>query len=420
MTMFSTMLDPQPASAGPLEGCQIPRIRIAAFCETAEMNDAVAAAAADRRMMRAKVETELGGTRSAIAQYTQAPSPDLIVLERQIPGDLLLEELEKLAEVCDVGTKVLVVGASNDVRLYRELLNRGISDYLVGPVDAPALIGAIARLYQGADAKKLGRTYAFVGAKGGVGSSTVAHNVAATMARSLELDVILADLDLPFGTAGLDFNLDGAQGMAEALESAGRLDELLLERLLGKCADRLNMLAAPVTLERQYDLGEEDFDELVDVAKASAPHVVLDVPHLWTSWARRMLVAADEVVVTAGPDLANLRNTKSLVDALRKARPHDAPPKVVLNQVGVAKRPEIKPADFAKAIQLDPTVCIAFEPKLFGKAANNGQMIADVAARSAAPFGTLAEALLARSGLKRKTAKSRGLFSSLSPRRRSA
>ena len=412
MTMFATMLDPQPAVTDRLEGCHIPRIRVTAFCETPEMNDTVAAAAADRRMMRTRVETEMGGTRTAVTQYRQAPSPDLIILERQIPGDLLLEELERLAEVCDAGTKVVVIGVSNDVGLYRELLNRGISDYLVGPVDASTLIATIGRLYQGEGAKKLGRTYAFVGAKGGVGSSTVAHNVAATMARSFELDVILADLDLPFGTAGLDFNLDGAQGVAEVLESAGKLDELLLERLLGKCAERLNMLAAPVTLERPYDLGEEDFDELVDVAKASAAHVVLDMPHLWTSWARRVLVAADEVVVTAGPDLANLRNTKSLIDALRKARPHDAPPKVVLNQVGMAKRPEIKPADFAKAIQLDPAACIAFEPKLFGTAANNGQMIADVAARSAAPFAKLAEALAAHGGVKRKAGK-RGRFSSL-------
>lgn len=419
MTLISTMHDPQPALAAALGNRPVPKIRIAAFCETAETHDAVAAAALDRRMMRAGVDAGMGGTQSAIARYSDAPSPDLILLERQVPGDLLLEELGRLAEVCDAGTRVIVIGALNDIRLYRALIDHGISDYLVGPVDAPTLIAAIVRLYEGADAKKLGRTCAFVGAKGGVGSSTIAHNVAATLADRLDLDVILADMDLPFGTAGLDFNLDSAQGMAEALESGGKLDELLFERLLGKCSERLNMLAAPATLERPYDLGEEDVDALIDVARTSASHIVLDMPHLWSAWARRMLVAADEVVVTAAPDLANLRNTKSLVEALRKARPNDAPPRLVLNQVGVAKRPEIKPADFAKAVGLDPVAAIPFEPKLYGTAANNGQMIADIAARSAAPFATISEALLG-SGARRQRDKGRGLLSRLSPRRRSA
>ena len=361
----------------------------------------------------------MGGTKTAIARYGDTPSPDLIVLERQVPGDLLLEELGRLAEVCDAGTRVIVIGASNDIRLYRTLMENGISDYLVGPADAPTLIASIVRLYEAADAKKLGRTCAFVGAKGGVGSSTVAHNVAATMAGRLELDVILADMDLPFGTAGLDFNVDSTQGVAEALESGGKLDELLFERLLGKCAERLNMLAAPATLERPYDPSEEDFDALVDVARTSASHVVLDMPHLWSGWARRMLVAADEVVVTAVPDLANLRNAKSLVETLRKARPHDAPPRLVLNQVGMSKRPEIKAAEFAKALELDPVAVIAFDPKTYGTAANNGQMIADVAARSAAPFATISEALLATGGVKRRRDKG-GFLSRFSARRRPA
>lgn len=417
MSLISGMQDPQPASAPELGNRQVPKIRIAAFCETAETQDAVVAASIDRRMMRASVDSVIGGTKMAISRYRDAPSPDVIVIERHVPGDLLLEELERLAMVCDAETRVVVIGNSNDIRLYRALIDRGISDYLVGPVDAPVLIGAFVRLYQGEDAKKLGRICAFVGAKGGVGSSTIAHNVAATMADRMKFDVILADMDLPFGTAGLDFNVDSAQGIAEALESGGKLDELLFERLLGKCSERLSMLTAPATLERPYDLSEEDFDALIDVARTSASHVVLDMPHIWSAWARRMLVAADEVVVTAVPDLANLRNTKSIVEFLRKARPHDAPPKLVLNQVGMSKRPEIKTADFAKAVGFDPVATISFDPKLFGNAANNGQMIFDIAARAAAPFATISEALEVSGGSRRK--KARGLLSRLSPRRRS-
>ena len=107
---------------------------------------------------------------------------------------------------------------------------------------------------------------------------------------------------------------------------------------------------------------------------------MLDVPHIWSGWARRALVGADEIVLVASPDLANLRNAKSLIDSVRGARPHDAPPRLVMNGIGVPKRPEIAIADFCKAVDLKPIAVIPFDPKLFGTAANNGQMIAEVEA----------------------------------------
>ena len=120
----------------------------------------------------------------------------------------------------------------------------------------------------------------------------------------------------------------------------------------------ISLLAAPASLDKSYDFAEGAFDPVLEVIQSNVPTVVLDVPHIWTSWARRTLIAADQVVVTAAPDLANLRNAKAIVDLLRNARPNDAPPKLILNQVGVPKRPEIKPEDFAAALQLMPTAVI--------------------------------------------------------------
>ena len=126
------------------------------------------------------------------------------------------------------------------------------------------------------------------------------------MARLFGSDVILADLDLPFGTAGLDFNLDPPQGIADAVFGADRLDEVLLDRLLAKCEDHLSLLAAPAALDKSYDFSEGAFEQVLEIVQANVPTVVLDVPHLWTSWVRKTLIAADEVVITAVPDLANL------------------------------------------------------------------------------------------------------------------
>lgn len=389
-----------PSSVDP---APIPRITIGAFCDTPQVVGTVELAAGERRMSRADVKVHIGGIAAALEAYRQTPTPNLIIVESRLAGDQLTSQLQGLAEVCDATTKVMVIGHTNDVSFYRSLLHMGVSEYVVSPVAPAELIAAIGNIYRReAEAEKLGQVYAFVGAKGGAGSSTIAHNVAAMMGRLFNSDVILADLDLPFGTAGLDFNLDTAQGIAEAVNDIERLDEVLLDRLLVKCEEHLSLLGAPAMLDKSYDLDESIFDRLLDVAQSSVPTVVLDVPHLWTSWSRKLLITAEEVVITAVPDLASLRNAKRMVELLTRARPSDAPPKLVINQVGVPKRPEIKVKDFAAAVELEPIATIAFDPSLFCGAANNGQMIADKSARASAVFGNLAQVLTGRKAQRRR------------------
>ncbi len=106
------------------------------------------------------------------------------------------------------------------------------------------------------------------------------------------------------------------------------------------------------------------------------------VPHGWQPWIKASLLAADEVVIVATPDLTSLRNAKNIIDLIKAARPNDAPPRLVINQVGVPKRPEIPAKDFAETMGLDPSAIIAFDPALFGQAANNGQMVMEVAPKA--------------------------------------
>ena len=300
----------------------------------------------------------------------------------------------------------------NDVLLYRELLRRGISDYLISPVGVLDVVRSVCGLFSAPDAKPVGRVIAVIGSKGGVGASTVAHNVSFSIARDLELDTVVGDLDLGFGTAGLDFNQDPPQGIADAVFSPDRIDTAFIDRLLSKCTDQLSLLAAPATLDRVYDFASEAFDSIYDSLRASVPCTVLDVPHQWAGWTKHTLIAADDVLVVAAPDLANLRNTKNLLDLLRAARPNDRRPCYCLNQVGVPKRPEIRPADFAKAIESEPVAVIPFDPQTFGTAANNGQMIAELSSshRAADSFRQLAQLLTGRPETKKGRA---GLLSPL-------
>jgi pilus assembly protein CpaE len=377
---------------------------VQAFCETVETAAAIQAAGEDRRMAKAHLRIQMGGLVAAVEAYQSSPTPNVIMLESESGGEDILAGLDQLSQVCDAATRVIIIGRMNDVALYRELVRRGVSDYLISPVGALQVVRAVCGLFSAPDAKPVGRIIAVVGAKGGVGASTIAHNIAFSIAHDLMLDAVVTDLDLAFGTAGLDFNQDPPQGIAEAVFSPDRIDNAFVDRLLSKCTDHLSLLAAPATLEHVYDFGADAFEAIFDSLRATVPCVVLDVPHQWTGWTKQTLVGADDILIVAAPDLANLRNTKNLYDFLKAARPNDQRPLYCLNQIGVPKRPEIKAADFAKALEDEAIAIIPFEPQVFGAAANNGQMIAEISSnhRTAEMFRQLAQKLTGRAEPKKQ------------------
>jgi pilus assembly protein CpaE len=322
----------------------------------------------------------------------------VIILESQGRSDILAN-LDQLATVCDAGSRVVVIGNANDAAPYRELVRRGVNDYVIGPVIPLDVVRSICSLFSASEAITAGRVIAVAGAKGGVGASTVAHNVAWAIARDLALDSVVIDLDLAFGTAGLNYNRDPLQGIANAVFSPDRLDTVVVDRLLAKCTEHLSLLAAPASLDRVYDFGAEAFDSIFDTLRMTTPCIVLDVPHQWSGWTRRALVGADDILIVAEPDLANLRNTKNMLNMLKGSRPNDSLPLYCLNQVGMAKRPEIDARGFAKTVESQPIASIPFDSRMFGTAANNGQMIAEIAAnhRTAKMFLQIARRLTGRS-----------------------
>jgi pilus assembly protein CpaE len=379
-----------------------PRVSVQAFCETAETEAAVRSAGEDRRLGKAHLTVQMGGMAAAVEAYRTVPTPNVIILETEDRSDILAG-LDQLATVCDAGTRVVVIGNVNDTAPYRELVRRGVSDYVIGPVKTLDVVRSICSLFSASEAIATGRVIAVVGAKGGVGASTVAHNVAWSIARDLTLDSVVIDLDLAFGTAGLDYNQDPVQGIANAVFSPDRLDTALMDRLLSKCTDHLSLLAAPATLEQVYDFGANAFDSIFDTLRMTTSCIVLDVPHQWTAWTKRALVGADDILIVAEPDLANLRNTRNMLNMLKTARPNDRPPLYCLNQVRMPKRPEIDARGFAKTIESQPVAAIPFDPRLFGMAANNGQMIAEISAnhRTTEMFRQLARRMTGHAEIKK-------------------
>lgn len=360
----------------------LPRISMHAFCVRSPLLNLMNSIGDDRRMANVALEVHDGGVPAAIQYYAQESTPNLLLIEAIGDRQKMLAELDTLAEHCDENIRVVVVGETNDIRLYRELMDRGVSEYLVSPIKPVQLIRSISALFADPETPFVGKTLAVTGVKGGVGASAVAHNLAWALSERIKVNSTLVDLDLNFGTTGLDFNQETQATIADALMSPDRFDEAVMGRLVAKATDRLSLFTAPATLDRTYDLDPETYVQVLEMVRGSVPFVVLDLPHIWSDWFKTTIMSSDEIVVVATPDLASLRNGKNMIDFLKASRPNDAPPRLVLNMAGLPKRPEIPAKDFGQAIGIEPSLVLPFDAQLFGTAANNGQMIFDVAPES--------------------------------------
>jgi pilus assembly protein CpaE len=330
------------------------------------------------------------------------------VVESCATGNALLAELDALADVCDPDTRVVLIGAENDIGLYRTLLARGIAEYLVGPITPLTYVATVQRLFAREPAGTVGKTVAVIGAKGGVGASMLAQNLAWTLAEEQRRPTLLLDLDLRFGSAAINLDLRPATGVEKYLTEPGKLDSALLDRLIVARGDYLSVLPGPRDPLGDFEPEPEALEQLLAIARRSFPQVVMDLPCEWSAATREALTSADEVLVVASPDLVNLRNAKALLERLRSMRPNDAPPRLLLNACRVPRRREIDPAEFAESLGVAASGCIAFDPGTFGAAAAEGRTIREQAPRSAAQKAcrALARELTGQEETRRRSAES--------------
>ncbi|MBF34826.1 MAG: pilus assembly protein CpaE [Hyphomonadaceae bacterium] len=376
----------------------IPAISVLAFCETRRVSSIIDRVQSDRRMSNATVEIIPGGIPAAIEHLAEHPTPNLLIVESSAPASQMIAQIDELAGHCEEGVEVMVVGATNDIALYRQLVARGVSEYLVPPIEPVQMVRSIANIFTDPDAPFVGKSISVVGAKGGVGASTIAHNLAWSLAENARVSTSLVDLDLSFGTTSLDFNHETQQTIADALMAPDRADDAVISRLLAKATDRLSLFTAPASVNQLMDIDASAYSTVIEGVRRLMPYVVLDLPHGWSQWIYNTLISSDEVILVCQPDLASLRNGKNMLDKLKTQRPNDRPPRLVINMMGVPKRPEIPIKDFAAAIEAEPEIVLPFDPHLFGTASNKGQMIseADPQSKPAVAIDQLATTLSGR------------------------
>jgi pilus assembly protein CpaE len=277
-----------------------------------------------------------GKIQQAIKHLEREATPRFLVVDI-VGHPNPFEALDRLAAVCAPDVKVLVVGDNTDHRFYRQLVRTmGVTEYLAKPVTRDAVLHVFRPLLMAghveAESARHGSVIAVCGARGGVGATTIAVNLALQLARTAKSHVCLLDMHLQRGTAALMLGMRAASGLRVALESPDRADELFLERASIQVFDRLRLIAAEESFERQAAPTRAGAAHLVDLLKRRFNHVVVDLPPPGQDAERQILRSARHLIVVLMPDLAGIRDAQRLQQLA--AKEGGVPVTVVLNRVG--------------------------------------------------------------------------------------
>ena len=320
-----------------------------------------------------------GGAMAAIAFIRTADRPAALIVDLQESSDPVAE-VRALRELCGLKTCLVAIGIANDVRLYRQLRDAGARDYLVKPLSADmmreAIDGALHAPIESTPAEVGARSIAMIGARGGVGVTTLAISVAWTIAQRQQ-KVVMLDLDLHFGSAALSLDLEPGRGLRELLGHPERIDRLLIDAAANNVGDRLRLLSAEEPLEDNLELGPEGLSVILHDLATTASFLVVDVPRTLNQLSRSMLMAADTVAVVTDLSLPAMRDTQRLISLVKLMR-KDVPPLIIANRVGGVAG-EVGRAEFERAIGLKLSHCIPHDRNAAVAAAETAKPFVDVA-----------------------------------------
>ncbi len=357
----------------------------AAFVTDEDSHDVLQTVISTQAWLGAAVET--GGLADAVRTYGVLPPPRRLVVDL-CESDNPIADFRMLQDAVGADTIVVTVGTQNDVTLYRALIEAGAADYLVKPLSADALLGALTRSDQPtvaaeATPSQAGRLTLVIGARGGIGASAVALNAAWGMAHRHDLKVALVDLDLQFGTQALALDLEPGHGLREALEAPDRVDELFIDRAMVAASDNLFVFSAEEALDTAPNYETHSLLGLLDDLRGRFDRVVVDLPRLVVGARRELLGAAEDIVIVSDLSLVALRDTLRLKRLLHEVGAN-ARLSVVANRVGAKSATQISLKEFEKGFDAKLDYTVAYDEKLAQKAANVGEPMVKLAKRGRA------------------------------------
>lgn len=360
-----------------------PAVRPAFLATVADdvTREAVRQAAAQFGWPAARVRD--GGAAEARELLAGAASPGVLLVDVSESADPLAD-LDGLAEVCEPGTRVLALGRINDIAFYRALMRLGLTEYLVKPAPVEALVDALRRAQQD-DAgtpppSGAARVLAFIGARGGVGTTTLAVSTAWSLACEHQRHAVLLDLDMQFGAAALSLDLEPERGLREILANPERIDSLLISSAMTHAGERFHILSAEESLEDQVEPAPAGLQALLRAMDDACDVVVLDLPRRADRLTREALSRADAVVIVTDLTLPAMRDAQRLGRLVRATAPR-AEMLMVANRVGAAAG-ELPQAEFARGAGAPLAFALAADAKAAEAAAEQARPLAETAART--------------------------------------
>jgi len=339
-----------------------------------------------------------GGIAKAIESLGVERSPNILIVD--ISGvDLPISEVDTLAEVCEPGVTVIAIGNRNEIGLYRDLLQAGVTDYIVKPLTSQLIARALNQRIGTRDAsaiqKKLGTMTALIGARGGVGTTTIAVNLAWHLANRHSRRVALIDLDLQNGDCALALNIKPTPGMREALVNPARIDGTLLERVMTPVGHRLFVLSSEEPLRDNLEITTEGVDTLVGALREQFHYVIADVPRIPATPYRRALDIADFRIIIGDQTLRSVRDIVRLRGVVGEG---DGKQRngFVVNRYGEGGRHAVTLREMHHVLELQPKAVIPFLPTVFATATNATRIAASRRGKFADAIASLALELSGR------------------------
>jgi len=335
-----------------------------------------------------------GGLAAAVAHLQNHPAPAVLLVDVSDCDDILAG-MDALAEVCEPTTRVVAIGAANDVGLYRKLIALGVSDYLVKPVSAEGLAEALREAEHserpaGPKAAPC-KTVALIGARGGVGATALAASLAWASADERKQRTILLDLDLQFGAAALGLDVETGRGLRELLANPERIDSLLIGSAVAQASDQLRVLGAEEPLETELNLRGEGLEPLLKALSEDAEAIVIDTPRRLDALTRAALARADVAVIVTDLSLPGMRDTQRLLGLMGHVRAGET--LVVANRVGGVAG-EVPQAEFERGVGRKLDAVLPNDAKAAAAAAEQGKPLLATAGQG--PFAAELRRVIAR------------------------
>jgi pilus assembly protein CpaE len=329
----------------------------------------------------------------------QQGGPDMFaqLLESAAPPKMVIVDIDQQADpaavtariinLCGGECRLVVVGSKNDVTLYRKILGAGAVDYLVKPLTPDLLNQALAAALRGPavsnkQVAKEARVVVFIGARGGIGTSTISLNTAWIMAHELDRNVALFDLDLHFGTSSLSLDLDPGHGLRDIVSSPNRVDALMIASSIVPESDHLSILGAEEAVDEVTPIDGAAIAALLKEMKSNFDVIVIDLPRHILASQKRLLASAHEVVVVSDLTLAGIRDTLRIKNALTAIGCSGH-----ISTIGARVSPsgsgQVTRAIFEKGIKNPIDAAIPEDSASLTTASNSGKALGAIAPRAA-------------------------------------